>query len=509
MRSVKNMRKYIIIFLIFSVLLTFVLPFQFLLNFAHDDSFFYIKTANNFTKGLGSTFDGINISNGYHPLYFINLVILFLIPNLFFQPSPEFLYRLVVLYHIVIILVTQIFVFKSLNNIYKDNFNKKNFILLNILFISFVFIRDFGLESHLSILLISVFLYLKSKELIEDKDNIVLKSLIIACLYLTRTDYLFSYIPVILLIDYYLCSKKKKYILISISVLLITIFIYYLTNYIFFGNINTVSEKLLNSFPNILIYDNFKLLLSDRGKFYNQFFRIAVVITSLFVFLIFYFKKIRQNNYTHKYNLLLIGIGIGSVIFVFINLMFNNYSIREWYMTTPVFISLLMVGLIVDTNKNFYFISLFISVFLFLFIFYYTRIINIKYESGYNYAKTLKTLVNESESIYQIDYCGVVGFFSERKVINGDGFINSFEYLNYLKNARVNEYLKKYNVKYYSTYSLKNLLNDSVYIDDKYAYYINEKNLTFLKGNLVVEKEYEWKHITNILIGKWYLFKFY
>ena len=39
-----------------------------LANFFHDDAFFYIKTAQNISVGLGSTFDGLNQTNGYHPL---------------------------------------------------------------------------------------------------------------------------------------------------------------------------------------------------------------------------------------------------------------------------------------------------------------------------------------------------------------------------------------------------------------------------------------------------------
>ena len=38
-----------------------------------DDSYFYIKIAANMAKGLGSTFDGIAMTNGYHPLYFFIL----------------------------------------------------------------------------------------------------------------------------------------------------------------------------------------------------------------------------------------------------------------------------------------------------------------------------------------------------------------------------------------------------------------------------------------------------
>lgn len=36
-----------------------------------DDAFYYFQTARNFAAGLGSTFDGVHPTNGYHPLWFL------------------------------------------------------------------------------------------------------------------------------------------------------------------------------------------------------------------------------------------------------------------------------------------------------------------------------------------------------------------------------------------------------------------------------------------------------
>ncbi|MBI2612506.1 glycosyltransferase family 39 protein [Candidatus Kaiserbacteria bacterium] len=57
------------------VLLSFsftLAPFDFVLgNFLSDDSFYYFQIARNIAEGLGSTFDGVNPTNGYHPLWLI------------------------------------------------------------------------------------------------------------------------------------------------------------------------------------------------------------------------------------------------------------------------------------------------------------------------------------------------------------------------------------------------------------------------------------------------------
>src|SRR4051812_10146858 len=42
-----------------------------------DDSFYYFRTAQHIVAGDGSTFDGINFTNGYHPLWMTLLLPIF------------------------------------------------------------------------------------------------------------------------------------------------------------------------------------------------------------------------------------------------------------------------------------------------------------------------------------------------------------------------------------------------------------------------------------------------
>ncbi len=45
--------------------------------FIRDDAYYYFKVAQNITMGLGSTFDGINPTNGYHPLWLLVCIPIF------------------------------------------------------------------------------------------------------------------------------------------------------------------------------------------------------------------------------------------------------------------------------------------------------------------------------------------------------------------------------------------------------------------------------------------------
>jgi hypothetical protein len=45
--------------------------------FSRDDAYYYFKVAQNITLGLGSSFDGINLTNGYHPLWMLVCIPIF------------------------------------------------------------------------------------------------------------------------------------------------------------------------------------------------------------------------------------------------------------------------------------------------------------------------------------------------------------------------------------------------------------------------------------------------
>src|SRR5688572_13771509 len=45
--------------------------------FKRDDAYYYFKVAQNITEGFGSSFDRINLTNGYHPLWMIICIPIF------------------------------------------------------------------------------------------------------------------------------------------------------------------------------------------------------------------------------------------------------------------------------------------------------------------------------------------------------------------------------------------------------------------------------------------------
>jgi len=504
--------KYYLLLLVLVLGLAFAfLPVKFLINFANDDSFFYLKTAYNFSIGEGSTFDLVNETNGYHPLWFIVLLIYFLVLNLFTTFSPELYYRFVIFLDYAICTSILFLIYKICKLIY-PLFAFRFVILFSTLFLIFVFTRDFGLETHIICLLITIYLLLKSIELTSNKNLIIYKSFLLAMLFLARIDFLFSLIPLIIISDFLTTSSpiRKKFLGTSILFVTAIAIFYFISNYIFFGNFLNISGAIKSSFPESLFLKNISDLTLP-GYLTNQF---AKIIFSLIVILIFVILVL-SNKFKNKFNKLdklLFGICIGAVSFLLFNLVFNKHSLKEWYVAFPAFVSSILLVRILVLFPRYFYLSLIIFFAAFIFYFYLTRIENSKWDNVYDYAIELKKNTSVDERIFQIDICGIVGYFSERKVINGDGLINSFEYQKYLKSNNLGEYFKNKNITYYSTHSTDNghykMTDSSGYLID--SYYSNKFGgypFKFPEENLKLKFPFYYFHAVNKDTGYWYLFK--
>lgn len=511
LNNIKLNFRIIILSVLVSLIFSFFTSIEFLLNFSNDDSFFYIKTAYNFSSGYGSTFDTINATNGYHPLWFLMLSAYYFLLNLFVSFSPELFFRFTVLLICLICIATEIIIFKYFKIINPSNYLKQ-FYLSVPLFFTLVVIRDFGMETHVLCLLITAYLYFKSDELMTQKSRLKTKLFLLVFIFLTRIDFLMNVIPIIILADYLTSPAEagKKYLIYSLITVFCTAFAYFTSNYIFFGNFSTITAKIKNSFPEIIFYKNFTDLFAP-GTFTNQFVKSFYVAVTVIIFLLINLKKSFRDKFS-KSDYFLFGLCISSLVFIISNLFFNHYTLKEWYVAFPAFIcSLLMIRMINLFPRVYVFsLILFISVFIYYFI--RTRIENYKWDSMYYYALDLKNNTNENDRIFMIDLSGIVGYFSERKIINGDGLVNNFEYWKYKTEGKIGDYLKENKVKYYSTYSTgkgnHEMRDSSGYLIDMcYSNKFGGYAYTFPREDLVLKSPYYYSHAVNSDKGFWYLFK--
>lgn len=501
--DIKNNKHILILFTSFFTIsaLSFFTSIQFLINFAHDDSFFYLKIAQNIVNGSGVTFDNLSSTNGFHPLYLFIISVLFFILKIFGISSSEHQYISVFIFHVFLIHLLVFIIYRLFKAILSSQYIKYGILLFIIFCSSLIFIRDFGLESHISCILIALYLLNHSKNN-NSKRTYFYNSILICGLFLSRTDYLYTLIPFLIIADYFSNSGKHRTtsLTFNFSGIVFVSLIYYSTNYIYWGNFQTTSSMIVSSFPNNVLISNLNIILSMNFKLYNQGMRLLIFLSVLTLFLI----KKRKNNF--DITLLFISLGLFSNSLLHLN--YNYHGIREWYMTLPLMLTGIMIVILLEyyhnTTRH---ISLLIFILLFAATYFFSRIVSSKWDYAYDYALFLKNNTEKQDRVYQYDMSGIVSYFSDRNVINGDGLVNDFNYINFLNNKEIGKYLKVHNVKYLSTIKY----SEDLFSEEGFYKFRSEEsplsNIILKEENLFRKFPLVYKHVTGYYYGYFLLFK--
>lgn len=496
-----------IFFIIGFVLVSLTFDLLFLINFAHDDSFFYLKIAKNISEGYGSTFDQITITNGYHPLWLMILTPLFSLINFFGLASPEFLYRIVFSIHWIMAITIVFLLFRTTNYLFENKF--QFWIILNLIFALtvFVFIRDVGMESMLSCLMFSVFLYLKSKEIKFHKNYIYAKFFLIIFIVLVRIDYAIFLATTLVVADLVSMSYSIK-LKLKLAYFFGPIFIYIIfaaINYLLLGSPSTVASSIVSTFPQSRLFENIELLTSPAYRF-NQLAKLIILVSlSFFPLLMSRLIKIPLFLINRFLSIFLIGV----LLTILVHLFFNKYSIREWYLTFPLMVSCVnFIFFLVNINKKLLILSTVLTGILFISVFYLTRLTNLKYNSIYSYSKKIEKVTNKDANIFTFDWMGIIGFFSNRKIFTGDGFAADYEYIEYLKTGNAVTYMLDKNFDFYSTFLHSKIQSDHPFFsDEKNSSIFKTKNLVFRTEDVVLEYPISYNHSTASSKGYFYLVK--
>jgi len=340
-----------------------------------------------------------------------------------------------------------------------------------------------------------------------------LKCLLLGCLLLARIDFLITVIPVIITVDFFTSNVniRRKFFTTSSIVILIIAAIYFSSNYYFFGHIMTVSSQIKNSFPETVFIKNLTVL-THSGTLTNQFAKTIYCSLVILIFIILMSIDKYRNRFKNV-DLFILGICSGALIFLIFNIALNKHSLKEWYVAFPAFVCSMLLVRMILLFKNIYYPALVIFTAAFIYHFAITRLNNPKWQNTYEYAKQIQKITEPDDRIFQIDLSGIVGYFSERKVINGDGLINSFEYLEYLNRNDLKSYLKKMDIDYYSTHStnkgdFKIEKTGKLFIDSYYANNFGGYPFEFPESNLKFRFPYYYYFAVNSDSGEWYLFEF-
>lgn len=401
-----------------------------------DDGYFYAQIAYNIGVNGISSFDGINITDGYHLLW------CWMLSGITFFVS-----------------------FFTLNK----NIHLFFYILFQLLIISFVTLKASKQNVATAFTLFSFFLF----------GNLLMDTVILAVflLYLSfneesRFRYLFFFFIPLTRIDatvilfpilaYSLLKERKEFVKIfaalSFGVLLHFISIYHLSGEFFTVSSVLKTEKSMDIINNIIT--NFTV--HSRA-----FFRVSTLFLTIIAGLTASFNRKKINN-----SFLIV---CGLIIFYSAHLSLG--MMRSWYFVPGV-----VVGFSVfckyRKNNIFHNLIFYSTVFLALFhtsarIWVYISL-NEESKQANIFIEEIKKNVPENELVFQYDASGFTGYFSERRVINGDGLVNTHEYARRLVNGKLEGYLEE---------------NDICYIIDNYK--ISDRPIVDVGGLIVKRDELE------------------
>ena len=217
-----------------------------------DDASYFLTTARNIAAGRGMTFDGIHPTNGFHPLWLLLLVPLFML-----QGSPETMLRLVVLLQGALLVIAFLLLYRAHSKL----FSPRAALVSGILFIFLVAMPSVnGMESALLVLLLlALFGYgLHISQAPLSRYRALWFGAIAGFVVLARLDMVFIPLALLGCCWHYILDRNTRAIAMAAIVFAgfgccVVVVPYLLFNYTQFGSVMPISGALKSSFPSLAL----------------------------------------------------------------------------------------------------------------------------------------------------------------------------------------------------------------------------------------------------------------
>ena len=440
--------------------ISFFANFNSLLELFHDDSFFYMVLARNVSNGFGYSFDMVSLTNGFHPLWLWMLSGI----SYFIELKGDIGIRIVTFIY-GFFSISSAFIYLSILKAQKCS-KASHFIFTSIYILGCSF-ADVGLESALFGLLFSAFVWMSF--IVHWEKLFFLCPLIITSLIFCRQDSVFIISAVGLA---FFLSKRNAEALVVFSSIFVGLILLAIFNDVNFGHSRSISSWLKFHFE----ISNFSQLLT-----------IGLSARIFFIFLMlgvaFYISKKKQKN-IWIYNLIKSSLILYTVYFL---ILFSSVqALGSWYLNQVFAFSLFLFFLAISNFKGFNKYKLFSSLLIALLFIASLTLVTRKmfFDSiAYGGAKMgmyIKDNTTTYDVFFNVDGSGRLSYFSERKLINGDGLVNNMQYHEFIKEGRICDYLKNNKV----THIVTNAPVTGSYVIDQVPLWRDKKYLVFLKADV-------------------------
>lgn len=482
-----------------------------LLNwFSTDDAFYYFKVAQNIVEGHGVSFDGIALTNGFHPLWMIVILPIFTLSQ----------YNLILPLRFIIALQALLSVGSGLImfNLFRQRASESVSFLVALAWVLLPQIHEVaskgGTEAGLNVFILTLFWYVFSHvtegfslNTVKIRDIIFL-GFVATLVFLTRLDHIFlvSLVGGWLLLRFWAVKNPPNWNrLIKISLayfvpLSLTVSLYMLINKLFFGSEMPVSGKIKRWWGTLdhTVYGNppikFKgiwaeivstnsnigpwSLLTTPYHVFNDWLRlqissingvgfqgenwvIGVALVGLLTFLLIHQRKFIFSAFQH-WNI--VPLFFGCIIHIAYYKGVGHAAQKSWYWIGEMLLLVLLMGILLEAlYRNFlrsklkkWAAEVVVFLLVVILVFPYAKgmanIISREELPGDQYYLMRSRWIEENtepNALIGMTGSGSTGYFiHNRVVVNLDGLINSTEYFIHLQNATADEYLSSIGLDY-------------------------------------------------------------
>ncbi|MBT4209333.1 MAG: hypothetical protein HOE19_00210 [Candidatus Komeilibacteria bacterium] len=443
-----------------------------LTNILSDDAFYYFKLAQNMAAGLGSTFDGWQETNGYHPLWLWLIVPIFKNSQSIWQPI-----QITLILSAIINALTNLGLLAIISKYTKNIWIKVLGIFVFVFNPFNIYESINGLETGLALLFLVLFILVAIN--LKNKKSFwlfILWGIIGAAMMLARLDNVFYYIAGLAWIFFTQDKKWQKVFVVGLTSTVLVL-PWLIWSKLKFGTILTSSGSASTIVNHHLIVQDHGPGLAQQIKavFYSSYYGLQMAITQ-----------------TGAPELFLIVFGLALAWLVGHKTLskkgYKKYSV-EVYLFLGFILLFLLNASLRWTYRTWYFIS--INIYLVLAIVWYLQkirhwwpakakfyiLFGILLASSF-YISWSRHLVNRDARQIQMQQisiwannnlpadtkigvfnAGIQGYFSNNKVVNLDGLVN-FPGYRALAEYRLWDYAQEEGIEY--------LIDFDVYLDYRY-----------------------------------------
>ncbi len=456
-------------------ILIFTVPNFLILNLlGTDDSFYYFTIARNLAFGNGVSFDGITVTNGFQPLWLILITPIFYLAKFdLYLPL-----RLTILLSSLIFSALLFVLMKTLQD-FSISKNARwmaiflfmlspSTILLNPDLNTFLWLS--GTEFVLTALILSLLFKLSFSFKGDNYSEYLLLGSLSGLALLSRLDS----ILIIFSFPLYLIFISKKFKLSVKNIFfyglppLIIVLPYLFYNYLNFSEFVPVSgqtKAYWNDIGNTVfgnLFDNiFNLIKAFIPSLWNQkmllswlliFKSLAVLITYT---LLFFWVVKKYVTKSAVYVSLIFFFSFSLLHFSFYMKSFGLIETKYWYWGYEYIISFFLVAHLIDDLWNRFIIYKLKGKYFFIFCFCLSPLLFafdlskiIKSSEHYYYLdrKVFLETTTKSTDIIGTPNAGALGYLTDRTIVNIDGLVNSYEYLQAQKDGTDLIFLRKIGV---------------------------------------------------------------